>query len=285
MARLSHGAATSISSETKPQGLYRDVLWDRSVIEMNVRTQARQSCGGYLTLGLATRSAFMELERMRGKPLQVRVFTKAQQVKGCCSTNKSLAKRRSPMQINISPHSMCLMHLARSLPWQSTTAQRQVAARSSPQALLILFVSSSTAMRFMPTANDLAFIKIEMVDAHGNVVPTDASQWKYPSRLWRDGCIRQCRPHGDEERQQAGAQSLPVGHRSSSVRSPNQALSSSAWNRRHGCCIPWYQGEIINHLSRVCPIHLKEWIGLVLTFITVGTSVTSMHAKKRNVNK
>lgn len=175
-AYLSWCGDIDIIGDKKPQGLYRDVLWDRSVIEMNVHEPKPDSLVEDISLwGWPREVPSWNWSGCEGKPLQVRVFTKAQQVRLLLNEQvigeKTLTdadKYIATFDVPYAPGTLTAVAINNG----AEVGRRTLVTTGAPHSIrLIVDRNAIHADR-----NDLAFIKIEMVDAHGNVVPTDASQ-------------------------------------------------------------------------------------------------------------
>lgn len=177
-AYLSWCGDIDIIGDKKPQGLYRDVLWDRSPIEINVHEPVPDGLVEDISLwGWPREIPSWNWKGCEGKSLQVRVFTKAPQVKlllnGTLVGEKTLVETDKYIGIFDVPYSPGNL-VAVALKDGKEVGRKTLITTGQPQSIhLIADRTTITANR-----NDLAYVKIEMVDADGRVVPTDSSQIK-----------------------------------------------------------------------------------------------------------
>lgn len=162
-----------IIGEKKPQGHYRDVLWDRSVIEMNVHEPIPDGLIEDLSLwGWPREWSSWNWNGNEGQPLQVRVFTKAPQVKlelneqtigekTLTEADKYIATFDVPYQAGK------LMAVA--LTNGKEVGRKELVTTGEPQSIKLTVDREA----IKPDRNDLAFVKIEVVDKDGLVVPVN----------------------------------------------------------------------------------------------------------------
>ncbi|WP_277638427.1 glycoside hydrolase family 2 TIM barrel-domain containing protein [Bacteroides graminisolvens] len=161
-----------IIGEKKPQGRYRDVLWDRSVIEMNVHEPIPDGFIEDLSLwGWPREWSSWTWNGNEGQPLQVRVFTKASQVKlelnGQTIGKKTLSEADKYIATFDVPYQAGKL-MAVALTNGKEVGRKELITTGEPKSIkLTVDRETITADR-----NDLAFVKIEVVDKDGLVVPT-----------------------------------------------------------------------------------------------------------------
>ena len=155
----------------KPQGRYRDVLWDESVIEMNVHEPIPAGLGEQLSAwGWPQEFASWNWEGNEGVPLQVRVFTKAPQVRlelnGETVGEKTLTeadKYIATFDVPYRPGTLTAVALS-----DGQEVGRTALTTTGKAEALKLCVDRS---QVNADRSDLAFIRIDAVDAEGRVVP------------------------------------------------------------------------------------------------------------------
>lgn len=165
-----------IIGEKKPQGHYRDILWDRSIIEMNVHEPMPEGYIEDLSLwGWPREWSSWTWHGNEGQPLQVRVFTKAPQVKlelnGQVIGEKTLSesdKYIATFDVPYQPGKLTAIALADG----KETGRKELLTTGDPQSIR-LTVDRET---ISADRNDLAFVKIEVVDKDGLVVPVSTAK-------------------------------------------------------------------------------------------------------------
>lgn len=161
-----------IIGEKKPQGRYRDVLWDQSVIEMNVHEPIPQGLVEEVSgWGWPQEFSSWNWEGNEGVPLQVRVFTKAPQVrlelngqtvgeKTLSEADKYIAEFRVPYQQgNLT---------AIALKEGQEIGRKELVTTGKAQSIKLTVDRSD----IHADRGDLAFIRIDAVDEAGRIVPT-----------------------------------------------------------------------------------------------------------------
>ena len=155
----------------KPQGRYRDVLWDESVIEMNVHEPMPEGLGEQISAwGWPQEFASWNWEGNEGRPLQVRVFTKAAQVR--LELNGETVGERNLVEAD--------KYIATfDVPYQPGTLTA-VALNDGQEVGRTSLVTTGEAVSLKLTADrssigasrsDLAYVRIDAVDGDGRVVP------------------------------------------------------------------------------------------------------------------
>jgi beta-galactosidase len=172
-AYLSWCGDIDIIGEKKPQGRYRDVLWDRCVIEMNVHepipTGMVESISSW---GWPREWPSWSWPGCEGQPLQVRVFTKAPQVK--LMLNGQLVGEKIMSEADKFIASFDVPYQSGQLTAIAVKNGKEIgkkvlATAGEPQSVRL----TADRNRIKADRNDLAFVKIEVVDKDGQVVPTN----------------------------------------------------------------------------------------------------------------
>jgi beta-galactosidase len=156
--------------DKKPQGLYRDVLWDRSVLEINVHEPIPEGHVEDISLwGWPKELPTWTWKGNEGKPLQVRVFTKSPKVRLELNGQKIGEKVLTESDQYIA---------AFEVPYQpgELTAivfdgDKEIARKTlktTSEAVAIKLTADRATIQ--ANRNDLSFIKIEAVDQYGHVV-------------------------------------------------------------------------------------------------------------------
>lgn len=163
-----------ITGEKKPQMLYKDVIWDNSKVEINVHSFIPEGFAENLSAwGWPDEQPSWTWKGFEGKSLQVRVFTKASHVKlelnGNIVGEKDLSasdKYIAVFEVTYQPGELkatTYENGKESAVKVLKTAGEPVAIRLTPDRTLI---NADT--------KDLSFVKIELVDSAGQVVPVDS---------------------------------------------------------------------------------------------------------------
>lgn len=155
----------------KPQSYYRDVLWDRSKLEMLVHTpipEGHKEAVSYW--GWQDESAAYTFPGAEGKPLQVHVYTKYDSVR-LVLNGKTIAVQNASAQtkltatfnINYEPGELKAIGL------QNGKAVDSVVLKTAGKPAGIRLVADRKNIHANP--NDLAYVTAEIIDANGNLVP------------------------------------------------------------------------------------------------------------------
>ncbi len=167
-----------LTGEKKPQMLYRDVLWDNSVIEINVHEPIENGMAENVSgWGWPKEWPIWNWAGHEGKPMQVRVFTKAPKARlelnGELVGEKVLSAEDKYIAVFEVPYKAGEL-TAIALEEGKETARKILRTAGAPVAIRLTPERNS----LNPDRNDLAYVKIEVVDGSGNVVPSDAVQIK-----------------------------------------------------------------------------------------------------------
>jgi beta-galactosidase len=165
-----------LTGDKKPQMLYRDVLWDNSAIEINVHEPMEKGMAENVSgWGWPKEWPIWNWEVLEGSPLQVRVFTKASEVRLELNSKQIGEKLLSEndryiavFQVPYQPGELTAIAL------NDGTEIARKTIRSAGEPVAIRLTPERNSLK--ANRNDLAFVKIEVVDENGNVVPTDTVQ-------------------------------------------------------------------------------------------------------------
>jgi beta-galactosidase len=164
-----------ITGEKKPQMLYRDVLWDNSKLEINVHAPIPEGYAENLSgWGWPDESPSWSWKGNEGKGLQVRVFTKASHVKLVLNGETAGEKDMNPDDKYIAVFEV--PYRPGELKAIASESGKEVASK------VLKTTGDPFAIRLIPDRNkikadrnDLSFVKIEVVDENGELVPLDSS--------------------------------------------------------------------------------------------------------------
>ena len=172
-AYLSWCGDLDLMGDKKPQGLYRDVLWGRSRLEVNVHEPIPEGLVEDISpWGWPRELPVWDWKGCEGKPLQVRVFTKSPQIKlqlnGKTIGEKSISADDQYIAVFEVPYQ----------PGEITAIAlkegKEIARKtlSTPtEAVAIKLTADRDVIKV--NRNDLSFVKIEVVDKDGQVILMD----------------------------------------------------------------------------------------------------------------
>ena len=163
-----------ITGEKKPQMLYRDVLWDNSKLEINVHAPIPAGFAENLSgWGWPNERPSWTWKGNEGKPLQVRVFTKASHVRlelnGKVVGEKDLLEGDKYIAVFDVPYEPGELKAIASDNGKETAIK---ILKTAGEPYAIRLVADRNKIR--AESNDLSFVKIEIVDANGQLVPRDS---------------------------------------------------------------------------------------------------------------
>jgi len=163
-----------ITGEKKPQMLYRDVLWDNSKLEINVHTPIPEGYAENITMwGWPDEWPIWNWKGSEGIPLQVRIFTKASHVRlelnGKTVGEKELSEGDKYIAVFEVPYQPGELK-AIALENGKELASKALNTPGEPAAIRL----TAERNKLKADRNDLAFLKIEVIDANGLLVPHDA---------------------------------------------------------------------------------------------------------------
>lgn len=163
-----------ITGEKKPQSFYRDVLWDKSKIEINVHAPIPAGYAENISLwGWPDEVPVWNWKGSEGKPLQVRVFTKASHIRlelnGKMVGEKDLLTGDKYIAVFDVPYEPGELKAIAS-DNAKEAAIKVLRTAGTPYAINLV----ADRNKIKADRNDLSFIKIEVVDAHGQLVPQDS---------------------------------------------------------------------------------------------------------------
>ena len=158
----------------KPQSYYRDVLWNRSKLEMLVHSPVPEGHKEAISFwGWPDESAAYTFPGADGKPLQVHVYTKYDSVRLVLNgitigvqKASDQTKLTASFNINYEPGELKAVGL------KNGKAVDSVVLKTAGKAAGIRLVADRKNIHANP--NDLAYVTAEVIDANGNVVPDAA---------------------------------------------------------------------------------------------------------------
>jgi len=160
--------------DKKPQMLYRDVLWDNSKIEINVHAPIPAGFSENVSMwGWPDERPDWNWKGNEGKPLQVRVFTKAAHIKlelnGNVVGEKDLLPEDKYVAVFEIPYQPGELKAIASDNGK-LVATKVLATAGEPLAIRLV----ADRDKINADRSDLSFVKIEVVDAKGQLVPQDS---------------------------------------------------------------------------------------------------------------
>jgi len=167
-----------ITGEKKPQMLYRDVLWDNSKLEINVHAPIPEGYAENVSgWGWPDEWPSWNWEGNEGRPLQVRIFTKGDNVR--LELNGELVGEKEVSAETQYIASFVVPFEPGELKAIAYEEGEEIATKSLKTA------GDPTSIRLIADRdeintdrNDLSFVKIEIVDEIGQVVPRDSIKIK-----------------------------------------------------------------------------------------------------------
>jgi len=158
----------------KPQSYYRDVLWNRSKLEMLVHSPVPEGHKEAISFwGWPDESAAYTFPGADGKPLQVHVYTKYDSVRLVLNgitigvqKASDQTKLTASFNINYEPGELKAVGL------KNGKAVDSVVLKTAGKAAGIRLVADRKNIHANP--NDLAYVTAEVIDANSNVVPDAA---------------------------------------------------------------------------------------------------------------
>jgi beta-galactosidase len=160
-----------ITGEKKPQMLYKDVIWDNSKVEINVHKPIPEGFAENISgWGWPDEHPSWTWTGSDGKPLQVRVFTKASRVKLelngrtvgeklMTASDEYIAEFKVPYQPG---------ELKATVYENGTEFFKFLKTAGTPASVRL------TADRTSVNVGDISFVKIEITDSEGQVNPSDS---------------------------------------------------------------------------------------------------------------
>lgn len=155
----------------KPQSFYRDVVWRRSQIEMAVHRPIPPGLSEHVSgWGWPDESQSWTWTGQEGRPLQVAVYSRAERVRlelnGKVIAEKPVSaatKLTARFDVPYAPGELCAIGLAKG----KAVARTALNTAGTPKKLRL--TADRTTIR--ADRNDLSFVAVEVVDAHGQRVP------------------------------------------------------------------------------------------------------------------
>jgi len=162
--------------DKKPQMLYRDVLWNNSKLEINVHYPIPAGYAENLSLwGWPDEWPTWNWKGNEGKLLQIRVFTKASHVRlelnGKTVGEKDLKdedKYIAVFEVSYQPGELKAVASDNG----KEVATKVLSTSGEPYAIRLI----ADRNKIKADRNDLSFVKIEIIDGNGMIVPTDSSK-------------------------------------------------------------------------------------------------------------
>lgn len=157
-----------IIGNKKPQGLFRDVLWNRSIIEMNVHEPVPEGMIEELSgWGWPNEWPSWDWDGQEGKLMQIRVFTKAPRVRlelnGRLMEEKTVDERMTAIfSIPYEPGELTAIALN-----NDNEVGRKVLSTPGTPAKVQLCADRTS---ICADRNDLAFIEMNIIDQNDNIV-------------------------------------------------------------------------------------------------------------------
>jgi beta-galactosidase len=160
--------------EKKPQMLYRDVLWNNSKLEINVHSPIPAGYAENISMwGWPSEWPVWNWKGNEGKSLQVRVFTKATHVKlelnGKSAGEKDLKPEDKYIAVFEVPYQPGELKAIASENGKEV-AVKVIRTAGDPVAIRLI----ADRNKIKADRNDLLYVKIEVIDSNGQVVPKDS---------------------------------------------------------------------------------------------------------------
>jgi len=167
-----------ITGDKKPQIAYRDVIWDNSLLEMNVHAPIPEGQSEIVSLwGWPDEWPIWNYQGFEGKPLQVRVFTKASHVKlelnGKVVGEKDLKIEDKYIAVFEVPYQSGELK-AIAVEKGQEIASKILKTHGEPVAIRL----TADRKQIKADRNDLSFVKVEVIDGNGQLVPQDSIKIK-----------------------------------------------------------------------------------------------------------
>lgn len=167
-----------ITGEKSPQMLYRDVLWGKSDLEINVHEPVPEGLKEFSTeWAWPMEWPHWNWQGNEGKPLQVRVFTRASRVKlelnGETIDEKELTDEDKYMATFEVPYQSGELK-ATAFENDKEVASKTLKTSAEPAAIRLI----ADRNQINADRNELAFVKVEVIDASGQLVPQDSIEVK-----------------------------------------------------------------------------------------------------------
>lgn len=163
-----------ITGEKKPQILYRNVIWNDSKLEILVHEPIPEGYAENVSgWGWPREYPSWNWKGNEGKPLQVRVFTKASRVRlelnGKLVGEKNMTPEDKYIALYEVPYQPGELK-ATALENGRESAVKALKTSGEPSAVRL----TADRNKLKSDRNDLAFVKIEIVDENGQLVPQDS---------------------------------------------------------------------------------------------------------------
>jgi beta-galactosidase len=163
-----------MAGDKKPQMLYRDVLWDNSKLEINVHSPIPAGFAENISMwGWPDEWPSWNWKGNEGKPLQVRVFTKVSHIKlelnGKIVGEKDLKTEDKYIAVFEVPYQQGELKAVASESGKEV-ASKVLKTTGDPASIRMV----ADRNKIKADCNDLSFIKIEVIDANGQLVPQNS---------------------------------------------------------------------------------------------------------------
>ena len=164
--------------DKKPQMLYRDVLWDNSKLEINVHSPIPAGYAETVSMwGWPAEWPLWNWKGSEGKPLQVRVFTKASHVR--LELNGKIVGEKN---LKIEDKYIAVFDV----PYQPGELKAIASDNGNEVAVKVLKTTGvpseirlvADRNKIKADRNDLSFVKIEVIDINDQLVPQDSIKIK-----------------------------------------------------------------------------------------------------------
>jgi beta-galactosidase len=167
-----------ITGEKKPQMYYKDILWDNSKLEMMVHSPIPEGIIERTSnWGWPDEKPSWNWKGNEGKPLQVRIFTKADNVRlelnGKVIGKKAVSVDTKYIAVFDVPYQSGEL---KAIAYENGREIAVKAIKTSGEAVGIRLVADRSSIR--ADRNDLAFVTIEAIDENGQVVSDAAIKVK-----------------------------------------------------------------------------------------------------------
>jgi beta-galactosidase len=167
-----------VCGEKKPQKAYRDIVWDNSKLEINVHSFVPTGQTEVISpWGWPDEWQSWSWKGIEGKPLQVRVFTKASHVKlelnGKTIGEKDLKVEDKYIAVFQVPYQAGELK-ATSFENGKEVATKVLKTAGEPASIRL----TADRNKIKADPNDLSFVRIEVIDANGQLVQSDLMKIK-----------------------------------------------------------------------------------------------------------
>lgn len=168
-----------LMGDKKPQSLYRDILWDKSLLEMNVHEPTPDGLLEEVSLwGWPNEKPIWDWAGSENKPLNVRVFSKASLMKlelnGVLIGEKKISKTDKYIANFTVPYQSGKL-TAIAFENGKEIARKTLVTPNTPTKLRL----TADRLEIKSDKRDLSFVKAELVDNDGNLVTTVSKEIEF----------------------------------------------------------------------------------------------------------